>query len=184
MNTGDVFQGIAAVATSAAAIAAAASARASRAAVERANLAFVWPVYSVEGPDQNLSTHRLRVRLHSAGPGIAFDVRWSVLFPDVGRRAWRQAEKDAARGASDAVRSLRPGESAPKGTPPYEVVVNEHPFDQAWFLVVRWSDSAGRRWEFIENDRRDVAHKPVKLRRQRSGRWLMRGDWAARRADW
>jgi hypothetical protein len=170
-STADVAQLVSAVAASMAAIFAAVSAGVSRAAVERGNLAFVWPEYWIEGPDENHTTHDLLVRLHSDGPGIALDARWSVCgVPERGRRttwwrAWQREEEVAGASAIPAIRALRPGEiSAVSG----RVVDVDRLEEEPWWLVVRWSDSGGRRWSFSEGSRgRELAPRPRRLRRPR-----------------
>jgi hypothetical protein len=159
VNAADVAQIVSAVATSAAAIFAAGSARVSRTAVERGNLAFVWPEFSTHAQDVNHASRWLKVRLHSDGPGIALDVRWSVFFvPEPGRVAWRRE-----------LRSRRPPppESSPaQALPADEQTIGDELEDEPWWIVVRWSDSAGRRWEFNEATAgRELARKPRKIRR-------------------
>lgn len=170
MSSADVAQVVSAAAATSAAVFAAVSALMSRAAVERGNLAFVWPEYWIDGPDQNLTNHRLRVRLHSDGAGIALDARWSVFYmPDEGRKASRRAEQEAAEAATSLVRVLRPGECSPSSAAPAdERPIHPDLFDEPYAVVVRWSDSAGRRWEFNEGSlERQLARKPTRVRRAR-----------------
>lgn len=126
-----------------------------------------WPSFHVEAQDENLAGEHLRLRLHSDGPGLALDVRWSIYrFPEPGRTGARRADEELAARASTAVRGLRPGESYPAST---DVPMKEpmHPLfdDEPWSLVVRWSDSAGRRWQFSEwSGGRELASRPLRVR--------------------
>jgi hypothetical protein len=163
-GTADVAQLVSAVAASVAAIFAAVSAGVSRAAVERSNLAFVWPEYWIEKADAHHVTDLLLVRLHSDGPGIALDARWSLCgVPERGRRttwgrAWLREEEAAGASATWAIRALRPGETS--GSIERSVDADELE-DEPWWIVVRWSDSGGRRWSFSEGSRgRELAPKP------------------------
>lgn len=111
-STAEIAQMISAIAASAAAIFAAVSAGVSRVAVERGNLAFVWPEFWIVEPDTLHKTARLLVRLHSDGPGIALDVRWSVFFhTEPGRKAMRGAEEEAAANATPAIERCGPGKA-------------------------------------------------------------------------
>lgn len=166
MDLAEPAQLVAAIASSIAAVAAATSAILSRSAVERGNFAFVWPDFRVSEDESDGFSYVL-VRLRSDGPGIALDVRWSLYFmPEPGRTARRRAESEAEATASSAVRALRPGACSP---PERQAIEGRriHPDlrDEPWSVVVRWSDSAGRRWEFVESTQgRRLAHKPRKLR--------------------
>lgn len=165
----DVAQVLSAGAATTAAIFAAVSAATSRAAVERANLAFVWPKFWAYHPDEwDQGGHGVgSVVLNSDGAGVALDVRWSLLFePAPGRSAWRQAEAETASTASPVVRALRPGERAPSKGPGFEREVDPKRLEGRWWVVVRWSDSAGRRWEFKEGDgEQALAGRPKRVRR-------------------
>ncbi len=170
VDTAEVAQIVAAVATSIAAVAAAASAVLSRSAVERGNLAFVWPEFGVdEGYDDNEFPY-VWVRLRSDGPGIALDVRWSIfVVPEPGCSAWQRAEEEAAASAKRAVRALRPGQGFPaERDRPQTAAMPARLRDEPWSVVVRWSDSAGRRWEFVESTGGlELAHRPRRVRRAR-----------------
>jgi hypothetical protein len=170
-----------------AAAAAAYAATRSRAAVERANLAFVWAEPTFERLDGKPAARRLRVRLHSDGPGIALDVRWSIDGPpEVTRAARRRARETVAATATRPVRALRPGEAHPALTieAPYDDdavcpsshrIIHDDPGEEPWWIVVRWSDSAGRRWESGVAMGDELARPARKLRRW-SGTW--RPWWA------
>ena len=161
--------GTGAVAAGAAAVAAFIS----RATVERADYAFVWAEVTQDQPGPDAQTQRLRVQLHSDGPGIALDVRWSLGGPwEPGRSAYRRAQEEVAARATPAIRALSPGVSRPwvsvadarDGSEldalygPTQCYV---PDDDAWWVLVRWSDSAGRRWEFSEGSAgRELALSP------------------------
>ena len=143
-------------------IAAAFAAFMSFAATERTNFAFVWAELFFDSPDPDSQRSRLRVQLHSDGPGIALDVRWSIGEPhESDRRAYRQAEEATADSATSVVRALRPGKSHPALAPDdaesdalakahYERTARTVDREEPWWVLVRWSDSAGRRWEFAE----------------------------------
>lgn len=159
--------------------AAAFAARMSRATVERANLAFVWAEMTLDSIDD--STRRLRVQLHSDGPGIALDVRWSLGGPwDPTRTGYRRDQEEVATRATPAIRALRPGFSYPAlavadASNEAEIEASysateryiHDEYSEAWWIVVRWSDSAGRRWEFSEATAgRELAQPPGRVRRQ------------------
>ena len=173
-----------------ASIAAAAAAFMSRSAVERANLAFVWAEPSFDRPDPDSGMSRLRIQLHSDGPGIALDVRWSLGGPeDPGWRAHRRAQRETASRATPAIRALRPGDRHPslavrdaENEDAVEIAYGgtERTVDreEPWWILVRWSDSAGRRWEFSEGSLgRELASAPCIVRRRR---WLRGHPWWAR----
>lgn len=83
LDATDIAQIVAAVATVIAVGLAAWSASLSRAAVERANMAFVWPAFTVgheDSWDDPKGPYGVRVRLHADGLGVALDVRWSLYF--------------------------------------------------------------------------------------------------------
>jgi hypothetical protein len=170
-----------AVATAAGAGAAWLAATASREAVARTHRPFVWPEWVYEPSDDSSEPWEWRVRLHNDGPGVALDVRWSVrvmfapphlsVYPEEEVRA--KAEEETRRRASDPIRGLRPGESWPHsgwltGTSP--------PGDIEW-IAVRFTDSAGVRWEYNEPLSEGLADPPRRLRkvrRRRSLQWRLR----------
>jgi hypothetical protein len=175
----NILQVVTAVSGLAATVAAAFAARMSRAAVERDHLAFVWAEVTDERPDPVVSRRRIRVRLHSDGPGVALDVRWSLGGPWHGRKAYWRAQEEVAGRATPAIRALRPGSSHPdsraiadaKDEAAIEALYGsteqyiQDDGDDPWWVLVRWSDSAGRRWEFSESSEgRVLARPPTKVR--------------------
>jgi hypothetical protein len=168
LNAKDVAQIVAAAATVLAVAFAAWSAWLSRAAVERANMAFVWPAFTIGHEDtwDDRGPFGVRVRLHADGPGVALDVRWSLYFPDEpGREKYVDAE--AAASASAAIRAMRPGESWPEEDGQWSEMIPVPPpphDDLPYSILVRWSDSAGRRWEFTEaGTGRELAKPPRRV---------------------
>lgn len=179
-----------------ASIAAATAAYMSRTAVERANLAFVWAELFFDRPDAAAPIRRLRIQLHSDGPGIALDVRWSIGGPtEGGRAAHRRAEEEIAAQARPAIRALRPGHSHPSVAPvdvvgPDEIRAHyesteqtfHDDYDEPWWVLVRWSDSAGRRWQFSESsDGLKLATPRMKVRKVGRRPWWARiiPSWCA-----
>jgi hypothetical protein len=186
VNAADWGTVVSAVAGAAAAISARSSARGSRDAVRRSNLPFVWPSYEVEygeeEPNTGMAVNTVRVTLHNDGPGIAIDVRWSMWSPldenDPPRwlpTQWRWAPwrfrrqfarwgrdasaDDAARaGASKSIRAMQPGDEL-ASTHTAQFLEG----DPAW-VIVRYSDSAGERWEYVEPGApRDLAGLPTRV---------------------
>lgn len=161
---------VSAVAAAGGAIAAWASARASRVAISRNNMPFVWPEYQViydETEDDGIETAAVRVvTLHNDGPGIAVDVRWSTWSPTEAPersrwlpRRWRrdaQADTQSRDSASKSIRAMQPGDTKKDDTSGITLLEGD-PF----WVVVRYSDSAGERWEYTEPGApRDLAGRP------------------------
>jgi hypothetical protein len=104
---------IAAVSATASAL----SARASRLSVDRAHRAFVWP--EIRSPRDHGQSEPLRVRLRNDGPGVAYDVRWSVgaLVPKPGKD-WESGPYGddtewTRKNVSLVQRALQPGTTHP-----------------------------------------------------------------------
>jgi hypothetical protein len=144
---------VAAGASAAGAVAAWLAATTSREAVARSHRPFVWPEWTVEPAEESEEKRQAwLVRLHNDGPGVALDVRWSVegaaQYPE-------QYETTAADLASEPIRGMRPGMSVPPiEDPPGHLLARWRrvlPFvgDIEW-VVVRFTDSAGVRWEYAE----------------------------------
>lgn len=168
---------VAAIATAAGAGAAWRSALASSEAVARTHRPFVWPDWRYEhvaegkGPEWS-------VRLHNDGPGVALDVRWSVyvLQPpeEFGGRADFDPTQEMRRNASEPIRGMRPGTNTGwmSGT-------SESGFEE--WVVVRFTDSAGSRWEYHEPwDVDDLAEPVRRLQKVRRRRGLRVRLWRLR----
>jgi hypothetical protein len=191
----NVLQVVTAASGLAATAAAAFAARMSRAAVERDNLAFVWAEVTDDRPDSVVPRRRIRVQLHSDGPGIALDVRWSLDGPsEDGRRAHRRAQEAVAARATPAIRALRPGASYPalaigdtKDAAAIEDLYGSseqyiQDDGDAWWILVRWTDSAGQRWEFSESSAGRVLARPPRKVRRHARSW--RPWWALLLPPW
>jgi hypothetical protein len=49
--------------------------------------------------------------------------------------------------------------------------------DDVWSVLIRWTDTAGQRWEFTApQDREGLAQAPRRLRRHSYQRWLPKAD--------
>jgi hypothetical protein len=151
---------------------------------------------------------RVGVRLHNDGPGIALDPMWTIQrnwvptphaerpVPPISlpvvvdlyrrRRFLRRTDRDFTASAREAagVRALPAGEQTPtdgwQTSFPYRYAAD----DYIWSILVRYSDSAGRRWEFEERrfTKHEVASRPRRVRRRlRRGdtdhRWRWRYEW-------
>jgi hypothetical protein len=167
---------IAQIAAPCAAIASAIAASLARATVERANRPFVAsnvdPHPSAEpGSDH---PHQARVSLHSIGPGIALNVCCSL------RVAWDFEDSPAERKRHDARRATEVIDAFPPGET-RTMLVNTPPdthYDEPWWIVVRWSDSAQRRWERTHEHSDQVLAAPAhRIRGQRLARRLARRPW-------
>jgi hypothetical protein len=197
---------VGAIATAAGAAAAWRAAGASREAVARAHRPFVWPEFDYDyegaGPGETV----WRVRLHNDGPGVALDVRWSVreIFDSRGltaselQAAYDRADENTRKLASEPIRGMRAGQSVP----PVGVdrwLTQPFPFGEYEWVAVRFTDSAGVRWEYSEPGEAGLLADPVvRLRRVRgyrgSWRWWLRRirprrplrDWLSfrDRPDW
>ena len=174
-HVAEVATGIAALS----AVAAWLSAANSRRAITLANRPFVWPAFTFKGGHRVAGDKHweLKARLHNDGPGVALDVRWSVHAPQSRKRRGVAAERQAASIASDPIRAMRSGESMPPVDGEWlGPIIAPFERDEPWDVVVRFSDAAGRRWEFSEPaSERRMAHRPRRVRwrrlRRRRGRW-------------
>jgi len=157
------------------AIAAAVSAVATRQSVDRAHRPFVWPAIS---HDADGETSILRVRLHNDGAGTAYEVRWSFgALMESQEGEFVEDSKGAAEQASMAVRAIRAGESDPPGGSGWlDKKVRLPPDDIGW-IVVRWSDAAGIRWEVSDQGPATSRGRPRRLRRWRWQFWRAPADW-------
>jgi hypothetical protein len=171
----DVSTTIAIALAAGSAVAAAVSAVASRKSVERAHRPFVWPAI-FHGSDGD--TPVLRIRLHNDGAGVAYDVRWSFgTIVETSPGSYDEDRDEARQEASLAIRAIRPGESVPPEDHGWlEKEVALPPDDVGWILV-RWSDSAGARWEVSDQGPAVLRGPPARLRRWRWQVWRDMRDW-------
>ena len=85
------------------------------------------------------------------------------------------------------MRALRQGEVAPRGDDKWdESVADYYLRDDQWSIIVRYSDTAGRRWEFNERafSKREIARRPRRVYRRLRRieeddrrRWRYGWDW-------
>jgi len=165
---------VATIAAAAGAGAAWRSAGASRQAVARANRPFVWPSFFESTTESELA---VSVQVHNDGPGVALDVRWSLAFFDEhdSSEDERRSEELTGRLASEPSRGLRARDSSDRR----QVSIPEERQGHFWFVVVRYTDSAGVRWEYAEPwDVGTLADPVRRLRKVRgyrgSRRWWLR----------
>jgi hypothetical protein len=158
--------------TALAAISSAAAWRSSfiaREAATRNNLAFVWPAVHIayDGPDPVVW-----VRLHNDGPGLAQDVVAARLEPSGHEDDWAVFDR------TPVVRALRAAESLPpEGADPMALGVHRAR-DDIWSVAVRWTDTAGQRWELTApQDPNALTTAPRRLQRRRWQRWRPDADW-------
>lgn len=169
MDSSTIAIGLAAVSAAAAAV----SAVATKQSVERSHRPFVWPAIS-HGSDGG--TRVLRVRLHNDGAGVAYDVRWSFgTIIESSPGTYDENREDAKTEASLAIRAIRPGESVPpRGW--LEKEVRLPPDDVGWILV-RWSDAGGVRWEASDQGPAALRTPPRRLRKSCWEVWRPASDW-------
>jgi hypothetical protein len=177
------------VVTTASAVAAFQAARATRDTATRSNLPFVWvePTISREPAievvrdsagheygqeSQDFEAVTIRPRLRNDGPGMAQDVRWSIYRPHEADPWWLRGavrrfkqsdprgQAETAASASKAIRAMQGG-----ATEDAEPMTIHLLADEPWFIVVRYTDTAGKRWEFSESgDARSLAGAPYEVR--------------------
>ena len=140
-----------------------------REAATRSSLAFVWPVVQI-GYERDRAV--VRVRLHNDGPGLAQDVVAARLEPTGEGDTW------AVFGRTPVIRAMRAAETLP---PPEqeEMSLGAHVAgDDIWSVVVRWTDTAGQRWELAApQEQYALTTTPRRLRRRRWQRWRAAVDW-------
>ena len=183
LKTGEPLVDVELVAVAVAAISAtasAASAHASRQSVDRAHRAFVWPEIRV--PKDYGQAEPLRVQLRNDGPGVAYDVRWSVgsLAPKPGED-WESGnvvhDDDWARkNASLVERAMPAGDTRPGDGGWLERRV-ALPDDDIWWVLVRWTDTSGARWELVEQGPSLVSSGAQQLQTYRWQFWRKKRDW-------
>lgn len=156
-------------------VAAAVSAVATRQSVDRAHRPFVWPAIS-HGTDGDTSI--LRVRLHNDGAGTAYEVRWSFgTLVETQEGQFVEDTEGAAGRASMAIRAIRAGESVPPQNSGWlDKEIRLPPDDIGWILV-RWSDAAGVRWEVSDQGPATSRGRPRRLRRRKWQLWRTAADW-------
>jgi hypothetical protein len=149
--------------------------------VARAHKPFVFPEWDVGPPDEEYK-RVWGVRLNNEGPGIALDVRWSIAVPEGPSREDRTREEHQSRAlASEAIRALRPGQ----GTDWLAKSIHESVTGDIWYLLVRYTDSAGTRWEYFEPGNPQELARPVRrLRRVRPYRPVRRALSLRESPDW
>ena len=157
------------------AVAAAISALATRQAVERAHRPFVWPAIS-HATDGD--TRILRIRLHNDGAGTAYEVRWSFgTLIETQPGEFDENREAAAVQASLTIRAIRPGESVPpEGSGWLDQAITLPPDDIGWILV-RWTDAAGDRWEVSDQGPAASRVRPRRLRRRWWQLWRSPANW-------
>ena len=159
--------------------------------------------------DPREGEYKLAVRLHNDGPGLALDVAWTIARRSTSRRRKVQPDNRALNplrrrkvqrlihsavqhvGIARKVpggRALRSGEANPEAD---GVWLREELGDQymkdvppSHFIVVRYSDVAGRRWEYPErlSSARELAPPPRRVRRHL--RRKLEGDRSHWRYGW
>jgi hypothetical protein len=163
------------------AAAAALSARASRNAVARAHRPYVWAeIHVVSGRSEK--TWLAKVRLHSDGPGAAFDVSAAVgphyVYERIRRSWWRLWDRTLVGYATPPIRAMLSGEAVPPRDTDdglYELAIGSI---EDWWVAVRYSDAAGARWEFREpRSPESLAGPPRRLRTRRWQVWRPRVWW-------
>lgn len=168
---------IAQIAAPCAAVASAIAAYLARATVERANHPFV--ASSVDPhpdpePGSDHTHHHARVALHSIGPGIALNVRCSLCVESDLEDSPAEQKRQLARRATEVIDAFPPGKTSTMlvDTPP------DTDYDEMWWIVVRWSDSAQRRWERVHQHSAHALAAPARrVRGQRLARRLARRPW-------
>jgi hypothetical protein len=157
------------------------SASASQRAVARAHTPFVFPDWRFPKGSGENEDYEWQVQLHNEGPGIALDVRWSFAIPEWASRGDRERETLRSRAlASEAIRALRPGESSgwlSQSLP--DLVTTED-----WYMLVRYTDSSGVRWEYLEATASELARPVRRLRKVRRTRTLRERIRMVRRGPW
>lgn len=158
----------------AAASASAVSAYVNRQAVDRGSRSFVWPAVSHRlDPD---GRHVLLVRLHNDGAGAAYDVRWSVGLAVVDGDPVN-VDRYARDNASQVIRAMRPGEVLPPPDDGWLEQATVLPEDDAWWLLVRWTDVGRVRWELSEQGPTLLRLEPRRLRSWTWQVWRPKRDW-------
>jgi hypothetical protein len=142
-----------------------------REAATRNNLAFVWPVVRIKSDGPHTVVF---VRLHNDGPGLAQDVVAARYEP-----SGEDGKEWAVQDRTPVVRALRTGESLPPAEGNDGMALGVHVWgDDVWAVAVRWTDTAGQRWELLApQDPEALTSSPRRLRRAGWQRWRPSGDW-------
>lgn len=146
------------------------SALVAREAVSRSNAAFVWPAVRIgRDGDRTLAW----VRLFNDGPALARDVVAARLEPGGENfKTWSVHDQ------TPVIRGLKPHETLPPSDHDDMALGVHSAGDDVWAVAVRWTDTAGQRWEYVwEPDARKLARPPRRLRRHRWQRWRERAAW-------
>lgn len=148
---------------------------------------------------------KIQLRLRNDGPGLALDVMWSIerpyqpwrlriwklrsLEPLKRRRTLQAINKSFTAMTRDAGgRALRSGSVLEdRQGRPFESYAGHYMKDDGWSIVVRYSDVAGRRWEYRERafSDRELSRPPRRVRRRLRRekladdryRWRFGWDW-------
>lgn len=160
---------ISAVAATASALAAWRTSVVAGRGVTRSNLPYVWPAVRIgrDGP-----TTVVWVRLHNDGPGLAQDVVAARMEPSGQGSTWAVFDR------TPTIPALRSGETLPPKDRD-ELSLGAHTAgDDVFSVVVRWTDTAGQRWELLApQERHALTRAPKKLRRGRLDMWRPAADW-------
>ena len=160
---------ISALAAAASAIAAWRSALVATRAVTRANLPYVWPAVRLQHEKGSIVVW---VRLHNDGPGLAQDVVVARQEPLEDGSAWETFDR------TPTIPALRGGETLPPEAHE-ELSVGTHTAgDDVFSVVVRWTVTAGQRFELVApQDPHQLTRSPRKLRRRWLEFWRPRAAW-------
>lgn len=146
------------------------SALVAREAASRSNAAFVWPSVRI-GRDGDVT--RAWVRFFNDGPGLARDVVAARL-----ELGGPQYKKWAVHDRTPAIRGLRSHETLPPADQDDMALGVHAAGDDVWAVAVRWTDTAGERWEYQwQPDSTALASAPSRLRRRWWQRWRPASDW-------
>ena len=160
---------LAVVATSASAIAAWTTALLARQTVRRAHLPYVWPDVRLHYRDKSTE---VSVRLHNDGPGLAQDVVAALLEPSDDEHPWAIHDK------TPTIRALRSGEANPRDDNEALTLGTHVAGDDIFSVTVRWTDTAGVRWELVApQDPKGLTGHTSPLRRYWWQRWRAPLDW-------
>jgi hypothetical protein len=162
----EVGLGIAALAAGASlasALAALRAAKANRESVDLAHRPFVMPSYviSSDRTTEGEDAITFNVTLHNEGGAVALDTSWATVVHRDGAKTYRRC--DLASPPTAPQRAIRPAESVSSSPnlhpedPRDRIDVLNGPrtmrgnlFEADWRIVIRYTDVAGRRWEYIE----------------------------------